>query len=311
MERSPKVVVLLATHNGQRFLVEMLESLVNQSYQHWELIVYDDCSEDGTYEVIANFACTEARVRSVIRGTVPLGLPNVFGSLMEEAASSTREKYYAFADQDDVWCTDKIGKLLSKARELEAEGCGPILIHSDLQVVDERMQVKYKSFWRQQWITRCSVEFPQTLRANAVTGCASLVNRTLLEKARPLPPEAVMHDWWLALVASVFGRIGCVPEATVLYRQHDSNSIGSRTAMQKIRRRIRHIGQWDWKFEQAAAFLLRYKNELAVTQLTVLEAFVGLPKARTDQKVITVVRYHLYPGPIMKVREFLRTLHLK
>jgi len=71
-------------------------------------------------------------------------------------------------------------------------------------------------------------ELNRLIVQNSVTGCALMVNRALLDRANPIPLEAVMHDWWLALVACAFGHIAIVSEPTMLYRQHDKNQLGAR-----------------------------------------------------------------------------------
>jgi hypothetical protein len=101
------------------------------------------------------------------------------------------------------------------------------LVHSDLELVDaagNRLGVRYLQRQRLDPERTAPVDLALT---NVVTGCTALCNRALLELALPLPVEALMHDWWLALVASAFGRIGWLPQATVLYRQHGANVLGA------------------------------------------------------------------------------------
>jgi hypothetical protein len=119
---------------------------------------------------------------------------------------------------------------LAAMRDLEQRHgtAAPLLVDTDLEVVDEHLRVLADSFWRfsrihPERITRLS----RLLMQNFVTGCTMMVNRPLLTLALPIPVGAVMHDWWLALVAIRFGHARPIPKATVLYRQHGRNEVGA------------------------------------------------------------------------------------
>jgi hypothetical protein len=103
----------------------------------------------------------------------------------------------------------------------------PLLVHSDLAVADERLNVRHSSFLRGQRLRHPGRPLATLAVQNFATGCTMLANRALLEAALPIPAEAVMHDWWLALIAAGTGRILFDPTPLVLYRQHDRNTIGA------------------------------------------------------------------------------------
>jgi len=107
---------------------------------------------------------------------------------------------------------------------------------------------------------------------NVVTGCTALLNRALLQKALPIPSEALMHDWWLALVASAFGQIALVEEPGVLYRQHGSNVLGAQgLGLAYWRQRLHSLlldpaagGHTRAALQQAALFDQRYRKPISL-----------------------------------------------
>lgn len=279
-----KVEILLATHNGDRYLQAQLDSLIGQSYRDWRLKVRDDASTDSTREILARFAEANPQVSPTLQMTDQRGgAKNNFGSLLDTAEGD----YFLFADQDDVWLPYKIEHLMARVKELEAANPGkPILIHSDLMVANAQLKPLAASFWQYQGLKpQGGSDFKRLLIENCVTGCASLFNRRLLELARPLPHEAIMHDWWLALVASAFGVIDALPETTLLYRQHGHNNVGARPVnVARLRRLVTRHGWGELhaslhrKREQATAFSARYSGMLDYDTLRLLNDFLTLPR---------------------------------
>jgi hypothetical protein len=170
-----------------------------------------------------------------------------------EAALDTGARYIAFADQDDVWQVDKLDREVDalRAREAAVGSAVPLLVHSDLRVVDEQLRPIHSSFLSFQGLGHNRATPLQTLLTqNFVTGCTTVVNRSLLRAALPLP-DVVMHDWWLALCAAALGEILYCPGATVLYRQHDRNAAGSRWWMRAGLDAALHPMRW-WQRSRAA-----------------------------------------------------------
>ena len=143
--------------------------------------------------------------------------------------SFTSAPYIALSDQDDFWREDKLELCLEAMinAENKYKVSTPILVHSDLKLVDSELSNLHTSYSSRQ-ILRPHLNLPsQICLTNVVTGCTVLMNRSLLEQSLPIPREALVHDWWIALVASVFGEIVYISDQPILYRQHSSNQIGS------------------------------------------------------------------------------------
>jgi glycosyltransferase involved in cell wall biosynthesis len=226
-ETDRRVAILLATYNGEKYLDEQIGSLFSQTYRDFVIIARDDGSSDGTAEILARWSAAypdQIRVVSDDHGNLS-SLGN-FSRLLELCDAP----YFAFCDQDDVWLPNKVELAINEVRRLENR-CGkatPILVHSDLIVVDECLNEICASFYDYlQFDSRRSRRLDHLLFENMVTGCASMGNRALLELARPIPGVVPYHDWWLALVAKSCGVLKTIAEPTILYRQHSHNFVGA------------------------------------------------------------------------------------
>ncbi|HEY0149556.1 MAG TPA: glycosyltransferase family 2 protein [Allosphingosinicella sp.] len=267
---SLSVEVALATYESARFLEPLLDSLFAQSDQNFTLLVADDGSVDGTPDILDRYALRyPGRIRLIASERQPGGPQGNFGRLIAYASAD----YLFLCDHDDVWLPNKITRSLERMAELEnVRGKErPLLIHTDLTVVDENLEVLGPSFFRYSNIDPSRNDFTSLLTANVATGCTILMNRALYKKASPIPPEAMMHDHWLALVAATSGTISCIEEPTVLYRQHAGNVIGAQSGgtaslLQRVREtlfsdaRQRVMRRYSL---QAAALVARYGNEMS------------------------------------------------
>lgn len=219
-----RVDILLATYNGERFLPEQLRSLERQTFRNWQVIARDDGSTDGTRALLAEFRARHpVAVRLVEDDGSRLGPTGNYARLLANSTAA----HALFCDQDDVWLPNKIERLHALALTHEASDA-PFLVHSDLEVVDRDLRVLAPSFWRYQHLDPSRCAWSQLLVQNVVTGCACLFNAALRKSALPVPAEAIMHDWWLALVAASSGKIYWTAEPTVRYRQHGANETGAK-----------------------------------------------------------------------------------
>lgn len=232
------IAVVLATCNGARWLPEWLDSLRRQSVADWQLFARDDGSTDATPRLLADAARSDRRISILMDDAGRLGVTRNFGRLMQYARDSGARTVF-FADQDDVWRPDKIERQQRALCETAAAvgPDAPILVHSDLTVVDERLRTLHPSHTELLRLPRGETGLAalrRLLMQNFVTGCAAAVNRPLLDLVLPLPADAVLHDWWLALCAAAGGHLFYQPEPTVLYRQHGGNAVGAGRRWQSL-----------------------------------------------------------------------------
>ena len=285
MDTSSVVKVLLATYNGEKFLNEQLDSLFNQTNNDWSLVVLDDGSTDNTLNILSAVQDRYPERVSLLKpppssSDNPLGARDSFGFLL----SATEADYYYFCDQDDRWRLDKIDRMHQFMQELES-GFGhhtPLLIHTDLRVVDQALEVISGSFWHYQDLDPDQGAILHKLIVqNVVTGCAMMINRALCDLALPIPHEAILHDWWLALVAAAFGKIGSITDPLVDYRQHGSNAVGAQgIGADYFMDRIRDPQGVQLRLSaiqtQAAAFAQRFEDRLGQREYQIIKGFANL-----------------------------------
>jgi len=296
--------ILLATYNGSAWLEAQIDSLLAQDCQDWRLLVRDDGSTDATLAVLwAQQARLGDRMRIVADDRKNLGPAGNFARLLEVSSAD----YIMFCDQDDVWLPGKISLTLAKMREVEAD-CGsktPVLVHTDLQVVDEVLNLLADSGHRFQQIDPVNGDtLGRLLVQNIATGCTLMLNRALRERALPIPAAALMHDHWLSLVAAAFGKIAYLPVPTLLYRQHGGNQVGAQSwspayvvrllfQLPAIRRVMAS------NRAQATVFLQQYRHALAESEQVMLEAFIHMPERGLLQKRRDIFRYgFFYAGAV-------------
>ena len=227
------IAILLSTYNGEKYLANQLSSIITQSYTNYKLYIVDDGSNDKTVEIINEFANSDKRVVKLYKKSVHDGPCISFMWLLEQIYAD----FYFFCDQDDVWMSDKIKKSMALAEQCSTNK--PLLIHSDLKIVDESMHLLYNSFWEFNGTKHAEFSsFDFHCAYNNIPGCAMLINKVTRDLSLPIPKSAKMHDAWIALVVSYNeGLILAINEPLIYYRQHTNNTIGareSRTILQKI-----------------------------------------------------------------------------
>lgn len=299
-----KVDILLSTYNGEEFLSAQIDSLLCQTYTDWKLIIRDDLSSDGTMSLISEYKSKYPdRIYVLENKSIKKGVVGSFECLLEASA----ERYVAFCDQDDVWAPDKLLLQVEKMRELEAVhgNSMPILVHTDLSVVDDRLELINESFWEYQHLNpnkMCSL--PRLLVQNCVTGCTVLINRPLIVLATPFPDGVIMHDWWMALIAVSEGIVCDIKISTVKYRQHDNNDTGARQwNFEFIMRKI-----WEGREPlllslvktQAQAKALISIVELSYVNRSIVEKYVSLYSHNWLMRRIEILRSGFFKYGIIR-----------
>ena len=293
MNAHTKIAVLLSTYNGEKFLAAQIDSLLGQSHKNFILVVRDDGSNDRTVSILESYALNHSvRIRLLSRDGQNLGASGGFAFLVDYVIKNKESlgltsSYMMFCDQDDTWFPEKIERLLTAmlAAEEDNDSILPIIVHSDLEVVSEQNTVIAKSLINYQGLEIERNSFPNLVISNLVTGCTALINQSLAEKALPIPENAIMHDWWLALVATAFGKLVYLNIPLVHYRQHGNNAIGAKeftkvsvVSMSLWRRTLArkpnmHLIEVSI---QAAEFNRRYGPELSGRQKLFLRLCIGM-----------------------------------
>lgn len=217
-----KVDVLMATYNGEKYIKEQIDSILNQTYKNIQLIISDDCSTDKTREILKQYEQND-NVK-IFYQEKNLGYIKNFEFLLKNVESDL----YMLSDQDDVWKKEKIEKSVEKLKKENLD-----FVFGDLEVVDQNLNTIYESFDEYMKIDRkinkCIGSYKMQYLYNCVTGCTILSKKEHLNKVLPLPATSkyMVHDYWIGLIVSLNGKIGYIKEKYIKYRQHGNNQVGT------------------------------------------------------------------------------------
>lgn len=221
MDGEEKVDVLIATYNGEKYIKEQIESILNQTYKNIQLIISDDCSTDKTREILKQYE--QNNKIKIFYQEKNLGYIKNFDFLLNQVESDL----YMLSDQDDVWKPEKIEKSVEKLKKENLD-----LVFGDLEVVDKNLNTIYESFDKymklDRKIKKCIGNYELQYLYNCITGCTILSKKEYLKKILPLPTNSkyMVHDYWIGLMISLNGKIGYIHEKYIKYRQHGNNQVG-------------------------------------------------------------------------------------
>lgn len=204
------ISIAMCTYNGEKYLKEQLDSIINQSYQNLEIVIVDDCSADDTYAIIKQYAEADKRLK-IFRNEVNLG----FNKNFEKALNLTTGQYIAISDQDDVWELDKIQAL--------ADNIGDNwMIFSNSAYMDEKGGLIKGSLLN--GFNFLARTYHGILLQNFVTGHTCLLNRDFLAHMLPFPANGY-YDWWMGFVALYNHKLTYLEKSLTRYRIHTDSVI--------------------------------------------------------------------------------------
>jgi len=222
-----KLAILLATYNSGKYLKVQIDSILAQSFADFILYIRDDGSTDDTLLIIDEYLRSFSNIiflKDDQTGRFSMGS---FMWMLEAVDAD----YYMFSDHDDYWLENKVQLTLNKMFEVENyEFCKPVIIHTDLKVVDTNLKEVASSFWNYSKINpSLLLSFNFLAVYNLLTGCTMMINKEARNVSLPHSKFALMHDSWIGLkVMDNGGIIDFIPNQTILYRQHGNNAIGAK-----------------------------------------------------------------------------------
>lgn len=311
------ITVLMAVWQGAEYLCEQLDSILNQTRPVDRIVVSDDGSTDGTLDILTAYQSEYPGVFEVIshadekrKESLRGAAANFFFLIERERlrvnAGVAEPEYWFLSDQDDIWLPDKVEKMYGKMRQ-EEENVGfdcAILLYSDVKVVDKYKKLLSESLFRYQRMNPERVEFSEVLVENPVTGGAAMFNAALLGQLSVPPETCVMHDWWLALLASAFGKLICLEEALSLYRQHGHNTMGAGKtgSLKDLKARLGRSREvednYRRMFAQAECFLLQYGSRMTDSRRRTLQGYLSLAYRSPLRRFSVIRKYSLYKSSL-------------
>ncbi len=310
-----RVHIACSARDAGLWLDAFLESLVAQTHRDWQLWIRDDGSQDRTWAIIEAWRGREPRIAHAVRGEHSIGAARGFADVFARLPADAQA--VATGDADDVWLPRRLEMTLSALREAERRHPDtPLLVHTDLRVVDESLAERAPSYWRAAGMHPHEAPLRDIAIENVAVGPTLTFNAPLLALLRDVPAEALYQDWWIALVAAATGRVIAVDEATVLYRQHGGNSVGARpsglrllaralTTWGRRRQLHRHLEQGG---NQAAAVLARFRDRITPADAEALRGLASIPALHGWARKAAIARYRWHPrhGTIRNIGVLLR-----
>lgn len=222
------VDIVLPTYNGEKYIEEQLVSIFRQTFRRFRIYVRDDGSVDQTTRIIQNYKKRYPNKICIIQDSKgKLGAANN----VLEICRYTNAPYVMFCDQDDYWFEDKIKGLLKAIMYYERINKNiPILVFSEAGVANEKLQPLHKTFSEAMHYDPKRIYFSNLLQVNILQGASCIYNRMLIEKTINIKTKQVnprtYHDWWIVVVASLFGKIYYYNKQLMYYRIHQNNTVG-------------------------------------------------------------------------------------
>lgn len=287
-----RIHVLLSTYNGEKYVREQVDSILNQTWENVSLYVRDDGSSDGTLAVLREY---ESEGRLVLEAGRNVGFIRSFFWLVEHCGDAD---YYAYADQDDVWEPNKLAFAMERMEEEtqradgEESGQSPLLYFSNYDLCDEGLN----------FISHAAPESVQKQPSfrNAIVDCMPLgFNSVFNHAARMLMKESIPrhscgHDWWTYMVCQGMGKVIYDARRTVKHRRTGNNV--SAGGMHFIRFQIWRIKKFvvGGYFKNIRIMLAEYwqlyRDRLSEEDRKLLSLFV-----RRKYNLIAALRKAFYP----------------
>lgn len=238
-----EVAILMATYNGEDYIREQLQSLVDQSFQNFVCYIHDDNSIDGTISIIRQFEKKWPQKFILLNYKGENGAVGNFMSLIQYAKLHTKEPYIMFCDQDDVWHSNKISLQLEEIKKKD-NGESPVLVYCAQELVDKNLRMITNSALKYSGRDHINDDFIHLVFENSAAGCVMCINRKLLCMSCQYHHinNIVMHDWWAMLIAACWGNIFYLDIPLMKYRQHANNTLGaeSNDILYKIKKYLKN-----------------------------------------------------------------------
>lgn len=279
----PRVAILLATYNGERYLLEQLDSLLAQTHRNWVLYVSDDGSSDGTLSILEQYR-THMEDRLHIRQGPRQGFAANFLSML--AADDITADYFSFCDQDDLWHPDKLERAIAWLRQQNTTY--PALYCSRTRLVSSTGVPRGLSPLFCKPPSFCNALVQSIAGGNTMVFNAALKELVCHAGDQPI----VSHDWWLYILTSgASGVIHYDTTPSIDYRQHSTNLVGSNNSLRSRIKRLKNVMSGNFlKWNEINLNAIETcKHLLSDENRRTLESFVRARHANMPSRVIGIL----------------------
>ena len=268
MNTIPGISIAIATFNGERYLREQLDSILVQTIPFSEMVICDDCSTDGTWKILSEYAEKDARIK-LYRNENNLGFLKNF----ERALTLCSGEYVALSDQDDIWLPEHLEVLLN--------GIGDKgLAIGDAEITDSagnRTGLRLSYCENASHMPERDIDKAYTILyyRGCFQGASMLMRRGFLDRVLPIPDiKGLYHDVWFSFIACLLGEIQIMEPIITLYRRHDAAVSGRHNKKMRLRTVISHLllKRASYRPELLSAVRETFSDSLTIEQKSFLDA---------------------------------------
>lgn len=274
-----KIGVAMCTFNGEKYLKEQLDSILNQTVKVDEIIVCDDKSTDKTIEILEEYSKNNPTIFKIFKNETTLRSVKNF----EKAISLCDSDYIFLSDQDDVWKVNKVEKTIAffdSNTDLDA-------FFSNANFINDRSEVLPNNLWDSIYFNSDFVGYDElykyiVLKRNVVTGATFCLKKEVKKYVLPFPEISQFHhDHWMAFLVSQKNKLGFILDELISYRLHDKQQVGSSLQLSKIKKFKSEVVE-NFIIENKKNFF--FKSKIAKTLKNNLEIYKSLQQVSTTNK---------------------------
>jgi rhamnosyltransferase len=297
---------MMATYNGEKYIREQLDSIVDQDYTNWKLLAQDDHSKDSTVDILTEYANRDKRISYKLSENSREGAAKNFHSLINSCKFNTQYDYYMFADQDDVWHKDKLSVMVD-FMEQNSSSQMPSFVYANMNLIDgngKTLKGTVRSVFHNEFHNKISYFFGQPIH-----GCNVMMNRKLLELTPDVDTKnkdelIMMHDSYFAKSAALNGEIFYIETPLMEYRRHGENTTASQEYNYGIKRILKRLGELEelsrlhaFSYSQTLEFIKKY-HECGETeqQKEVLDKVEKIIRKGGIKGIAGTFKYHVTWG---------------
>lgn len=201
------ISVCLTTYNGEKYIIEQLNSILPQLKQDDEVIISDDGSTDNTIIILESY--NDDRVK-IYKNNFKNVVTN-----FEFVINKSKGDYVFLSDQDDIWHPSKIKEFMN----VFSKNNKATLLISNLQLIDKDGININREFYKNGF----SNKLFNNLIQNNFIGCSIAFRREVKKIILPFPKDLAMHDWWIGNCCIIFGKVIFIDKKLIYYRRHENN----------------------------------------------------------------------------------------
>lgn len=244
-----KIDILLTTYNTNiEYLKQQIESILNQTYQNFRLLISDDFSEKKEIRLILEEYKKQDKRIILFLQERNLGYNKNFEFLLKKC----KAKYIMFADHDDIWYPQKVEKSVEKIKKEDVD-----LVYCNANQINEKGEIIKQNYFRYKNVPLIKGKNKLTVSRCIGIGCSQIITDTVKNKMIPFTDEVIAHDWLASFIAGEGKGIDYIEEPLFGYRLHQTNVFGGRNLAQNLTM---------WKKENGKSYqsYLKYRKEKVI-----------------------------------------------